>query len=83
MSNSVSRTNFVRSDTDLDTPVKGPSDGIPRISAGHEKHEWTSYTARESLFKKVDECLEKEMAKEENNTKNAESASKKSKTDEL
>eukprot|EP01090_Pellita_catalonica_P007577 TRINITY_DN18168_c0_g1_i1.p1 TRINITY_DN18168_c0_g1~~TRINITY_DN18168_c0_g1_i1.p1 ORF type:complete len:450 (-),score=98.85 TRINITY_DN18168_c0_g1_i1:80-1429(-) len=44
--------NWVRSDEPLDTKLKAwKGGGCPEISAGHDKHEWTSGTSIESVFK--------------------------------
>jgi hypothetical protein len=47
--------NYVTSDEPLDTPIRrdslmGEKDGCPCVSAGHEKHEFTSGTAFPSVF---------------------------------
>ncbi|ELU03974.1 hypothetical protein CAPTEDRAFT_148827 [Capitella teleta] len=44
--------NWVSSDEPLDTPIEhrwGQNDA-PLVSAGHQKHEWTSYSAMDSVF---------------------------------
>jgi len=51
--------NWVRSDKPLDTPERGDKDDCPCISAGHEKHEYTSGCAIESVFKFLDSKFEK------------------------
>ena len=51
--------NYVGSHLELATPVKdmfGGEDGIPRFSAGHEKHEWTSWAAMEEIFKDMEKA---------------------------
>ena len=41
------------------------SGDIECVSAGHEIHEWTSWSAMESIFKDIDRALAKEQAKME------------------
>jgi hypothetical protein len=43
--------NWVESEKPVDTPVPKSDDGCPCVSSGHTKHEWTSESARESVFK--------------------------------
>jgi len=43
--------NWVGSDEPLDTPEPKSGDGCPCISSGHPKHENTSASAIESVFK--------------------------------
>jgi len=51
----VSR-NWVSSNTPLDTPLPVPMGcEIPRVSAGHRKHEMTSWSSFESVFKFLEE----------------------------
>jgi len=50
--------NWVQSDEPLDTvqkPQMFSSDGCPCVSAGHPKHEWTSGSAIESVWKYIDQ----------------------------
>lgn len=47
--------NFVSSQKPLNEIVSDKGADIPKYSAGHEKHEWTSYSSRDPLF----EFLEK------------------------
>ncbi|XP_013101033.1 FAM172 family protein homolog CG10038 [Stomoxys calcitrans] len=47
--------NWVSSDEPLDTELKTSKDDIKMVSAGHTKHEWTSYSAFESVFKFLEE----------------------------
>jgi hypothetical protein len=42
--------NWVSSSKDLDVPIKG-NDDIPRVSAGHHQHEYTSFSCIDSVFK--------------------------------
>ncbi|XP_061390712.1 FAM172 family protein homolog CG10038 [Musca vetustissima] len=42
--------NWVSSSEPLDTEIKTSKDDIKMVSAGHTKHEWTSYSAFESVF---------------------------------
>jgi len=51
--------NYVGSELELGAEVKnmfGGKDGIPRVSAGHEKHEWTSWSAMQEIFKDMDKA---------------------------
>ena len=43
--------NWMQSDLPLDTPMKQPGEGCECVSAGHPKHEHTSQSAIESVFK--------------------------------
>jgi len=50
--------NYVGSDKEVGTPVEkmfGAKD-IPRFSAGHEKHEWTSWSAMKEIFKDMEKA---------------------------
>nr|XP_017000346.2 FAM172 family protein homolog CG10038 [Drosophila takahashii] len=49
---------WVASDTPLDTPVSQSKNSIRKVSAGHTKHEWTSYSAIDSVFKFIEEKYE-------------------------
>ncbi|XP_072937905.1 cotranscriptional regulator ARB2A [Epargyreus clarus] len=51
--------NWVATTSPLDTPIKTADYDITRVSAGHPKHEMTSYTSFESVFKFVEEMLTK------------------------
>ena len=42
--------NWVASDEKLDTPVRAARRDAPCVSAGHDTHEWTSWSAIESIF---------------------------------
>lgn len=42
--------NWVTSSKPLDTPLKSPSTDLPQRSAGHTKHEWTSWACIDALF---------------------------------
>ncbi|XP_043654946.1 FAM172 family protein homolog CG10038 isoform X1 [Drosophila teissieri] len=54
---------WVASNTPLDTPVSQSKSSIRRISAGHTKHEWTSYSAIDSVFKFIEEKYEQRVNK--------------------
>ncbi|XP_017143128.1 FAM172 family protein homolog CG10038 isoform X1 [Drosophila miranda] len=49
---------WVTSNSPLDTPISSTRDKIRRVSAGHTKHEWTSYSAMDSVFKFFEEKYE-------------------------
>ncbi|KAH8418108.1 hypothetical protein KR009_003471 [Drosophila setifemur] len=49
---------WIVSRTPLDTPVSASKESIRRVSAGHTKHEWTSYSAIDSIFKFIEEKYE-------------------------
>ncbi|XP_075979512.1 FAM172 family protein homolog CG10038 [Anticarsia gemmatalis] len=51
--------NWISSQSPLDTPMTTPDFDIPRLSAGHEKHEMTSYSCMQSVFKFIDQKLSK------------------------
>jgi len=66
--------NYVGSDLEVGTPVEkmfGSKD-IPRFSAGHEKHEWTSWSAMEEIFKDMEKAGTKDSEKEDEDTKDQE-----------
>jgi hypothetical protein len=63
--------NWVSSSQPLDTKLGGS--GIPKVSAGHPQHEWTSASAIDSVFKFLEEKYEA--------VKTTTPASKKIKTD--
>ncbi|XP_055905448.1 FAM172 family protein homolog CG10038 [Eupeodes corollae] len=50
--------NFVSSDKPLGTVIKSPSDDLPQVSAGHTKHEWTSYSAMSAVFEFIEQRYE-------------------------
>ena len=59
--------NYVSSDQEVGTPVEkmfGAKD-IPRFSAGHEKHEWTSWSAMKEIFKDMENTGKESVDKEE------------------
>eukprot|EP00092_Neocalanus_flemingeri_P087826 GFUD01110896.1.p1 GENE.GFUD01110896.1~~GFUD01110896.1.p1 ORF type:complete len:372 (-),score=143.23 GFUD01110896.1:60-1175(-) len=59
--------NYVGSDLELGVPVKnlfGGTGGIPRFSAGHEQHEWTSWSAMEEIFKDMEKAGKDTLEKE-------------------
>lgn len=60
--------NWVTSELELDSPVRTSDNDIPRYSAGHVKHEWTSHSCIEALFKFFEEKYE-QLSTEENNSK--------------
>ncbi|KAH8346867.1 hypothetical protein KR059_001485 [Drosophila kikkawai] len=54
---------WVTSKAPLDTLVSASKDDIRKVSAGHTKHEWTSYSAIDSIFKFMEEKYELRMNK--------------------
>ncbi|XP_016977017.1 FAM172 family protein homolog CG10038 isoform X1 [Drosophila rhopaloa] len=54
---------WVASNTPLDTPISQSKNSIRRVSAGHTKHEWTSYSAIDSIFKFIEEKYEQRTNK--------------------
>ena len=59
--------NYVGSDLEVGTPVEkmfGAND-IPRYSAGHEKHEWTSWSAMKEIFKDMEKAGKEAIVKDE------------------
>ncbi|KAH8306448.1 hypothetical protein KR018_011557 [Drosophila ironensis] len=46
---------WVSSRNPLDTPISASKGSIRKVSAGHTKHEWTSYSAIDSVFKFLEE----------------------------
>ncbi|XP_045450293.1 FAM172 family protein homolog CG10038 [Melitaea cinxia] len=52
--------NWVSSSAPLDSPVKTPDSDVCRVSAGHPKHEMTSSSCIDSVFKFFDEKLKEE-----------------------
>eukprot|EP01119_Soliformovum_irregulare_P009878 TRINITY_DN2378_c1_g1_i2.p1 TRINITY_DN2378_c1_g1~~TRINITY_DN2378_c1_g1_i2.p1 ORF type:complete len:528 (-),score=126.03 TRINITY_DN2378_c1_g1_i2:269-1810(-) len=52
--------NWVMSSEALDTPCHEGGSGCPCVSSGHEKHEHTSYSAIESVFKFLKKKVEEE-----------------------
>ncbi|KAH8268435.1 hypothetical protein KR026_007103 [Drosophila bipectinata] len=54
---------WVTSKTPLGTPVLTTKGSIRKVSAGHTKHEWTSYTAIDSIFKYMEKKYEKRSNK--------------------
>jgi pimeloyl-ACP methyl ester carboxylesterase len=70
--------NFVASSDKLGTEQHNYEGDIKRVSAGHSKHEWTSYSCIEALF----EFLQ-EKYKIFNDLKDNSAANKKQKTEEL
>jgi pimeloyl-ACP methyl ester carboxylesterase len=57
--------NYVGSDLEVGTPVEKMvgSKNIPRFSAGHEKHEWTSWSAMEEIFKDMEKAGKEDIEK--------------------
>lgn len=47
--------NWVTSTSELNTELKSSASDIPKYSAGHTKHEWTSHSCIEALFKFFEE----------------------------
>lgn len=47
--------NWVTSSEPLDTPLKSAASDVPRRSAGHTKHEWTSWACIDALFAFLEE----------------------------
>lgn len=47
--------NYVASDKPLNEDIRRNKDDIPAVSAGHTTHEWTSWSAFEAIFKKLEE----------------------------
>lgn len=47
--------NWVRSDKKKDVNLNCGAQTVDCVSAGHKKHEWTSWAARYSVFKFIDE----------------------------
>ncbi|KPU79449.1 uncharacterized protein Dana_GF17730, isoform B [Drosophila ananassae] len=54
---------WVTSKTPLGTAVLTTKGSIRKISAGHTKHEWTSYSAIDSIFKYIENKYEKRSNK--------------------
>jgi len=54
---------WVASSSPLDTPVSQSNKSIRKVSAGHTKHEWTSYSAIDSVFQFIEEKYEQRMNK--------------------
>ncbi|XP_063368131.1 cotranscriptional regulator ARB2A [Cydia amplana] len=52
-------TNWISSNKPLDTPMPTRKGEIPMVSAGHPKHEMTSYSCMDSVFNFFDEKLAK------------------------
>jgi len=60
--------NYVATDLEVGTPVENmftPKNDIPRFSAGHQKHEWTSWSAMENIFKDMENASKQEVKKED------------------
>jgi len=75
--------NYVSSDKPLGSRVNSFGD-IPCVSAGHPKHEWTSYSAMEAIFqeiKAVEEAaqIEEEAKKEDGDDKDSKDKDSKAK----
>ncbi|KAM7364712.1 FAM172 family protein homolog CG10038 [Cochliomyia hominivorax] len=56
--------NWVSSSKPLDTEIKTSKDDIKMVSAGHSKHEWTSYSAFESVFKYLEQKYDEFITEE-------------------
>uniref|UniRef100_A0A0K8UX46 UPF0528 protein CG10038 n=3 Tax=Bactrocera latifrons TaxID=174628 RepID=A0A0K8UX46_BACLA len=65
--------NWVSSSAPLDSEIYTGEGEMHTVSAGHPKHEWTSYSAFESVFKFLEEKYER--------SQEIESTSKKAKTE--
>lgn len=50
--------NWVTSSEPLNT-ILSEDNGMPERSAGHKKHEWTSYAAIDAVFPYLEELYEK------------------------
>jgi len=60
--------NYVSSDQEVGTPIEGmfaSSKGIPKFSAGHEKHEWTSWSAMKEIFKDMEKSTNEGIEKDQ------------------
>jgi len=51
--------NYVTSQLPLGEPVKASQSDIKRVSAGHDKHEWTSHCAIDEIFQGIADILKK------------------------
>ena len=51
--------NWISSSAALDTEIYAGEGEMLSVSAGHSKHEWTSYSAFESVFKFLEEKYER------------------------
>lgn len=51
--------NWVTSDEPIDTVVNDKGGDVIRISAGHTKHEYTSWSAEKSVFEYLENNLQK------------------------
>ncbi|CAH2087242.1 unnamed protein product [Euphydryas editha] len=58
--NKIAR-NWVSSTALLDSPMKSPESDVYRVSAGHTKHEMTSSSCMDSVFKFFEEKLKEEF----------------------
>jgi hypothetical protein len=47
--------NYVTSGDPVGTKIPDRYEAVPMVSAGHETHEWTSASAFEHLFKRLEE----------------------------
>lgn len=80
--------NFVSSSAPLGTPEDRIRGGIPRVSAGHPKHEMTSYSCQRALFEFIKKRYQEERGDgvedaSSEDLKDDSPEAKKSKTDEL
>jgi len=60
--------NYVANDLEVGTPVENmfaSRRDIPRFSAGHPKHEWTSWSAMEKIFKDMEDASKQEVKKKD------------------
>lgn len=76
-------TNFVSSDKPMGTPERGYSDDMPRVSAGHPKHEMTSHACIEALFKFLSKMYNQERGNGNASTEDGTVEAQNVKTDEL
>ena len=56
---SVAR-NYVTSDEPVGTPLDRGRGDVPLFSAGHTKHEWTSWAAMDMIFADMDRAMERD-----------------------
>lgn len=57
--------NWVTSRAPLGSIVSDNKSDITRVSAGHEKHEWTSWAAESSVFDFIEEKARDQKSREE------------------
>ena len=59
------------------TALEGGRGEVPLFSAGHTKHEWTSWAASQAIFADIDRAMEENMDVENNKEKTKEDREKK------